>query len=128
VAVRVQRGAVRDLAVVVVLFVVLVVGVLLVSGVLHRDDPANPPETISWHSCAYRRLAEVQTLRQATEMEHLAFAYRNMQLQHIGDDGGLPIYGLPVGLDNPNACNRPWLLHLRVGADRYQLYQGPGGP
>ena len=61
-------------------------------------------------------------------MEHQASAYRSLQLEHVGDDGGLPLHGLPLGLDSPYPCNGPWFLHLRIGSDRYQLYQRPGGP
>jgi hypothetical protein len=51
-----------------------------------------------------------------------------MQLQQIGEDGGLPLYGLPLELGNPYPCNGPWVIHLKVGTDRYRRYQRPGGP
>ena len=102
----------------------------LVSGPLHRDDPTNPPATIAWHGCPYRRLEQVETLASATAFEHQAVAYAGLRLQQTSEDGGLAIYSLPLdAYTNPTqGCNGPWFLHLKVGADRFWRYQRPGGP
>ena len=100
----------------------------LTEGLWHRYDPANPPETIYFQSCGYSRQAVVETLTSATAFEHQASAYRAIPVRRLGEDGGLSIYGLPVGLNSGSMCNGPWFVHLQVGPDKFRRYQRPGGP
>jgi hypothetical protein len=103
----------------------------LITGPLRRDDPNNPPTTITWHGCPYRRLDQnAETLASATAFEHQAVSYANLKLQKTSEDGGLDIYSLPLtAYINPTeGCNGPWFFHLKVGPDRYWRYQRPGGP
>jgi hypothetical protein len=109
---------------------VLVIAVWQITGPLHRDDPNNPPTTVTWHGCPYRRLDHTETLAAATAFEHQAVAYANLKLQKTSEDGGLDIYSLPLtAYINPTeGCNGPWFFHLKVGPDTYWRYQRPGGP
>lgn len=104
------------------------IGSWLWTGPLHRYDPDHPPATITWHGCPYSRIGPVESLGEATDFEHQAAAYQNVQLQEIGSDGGLAVYGLPLNLNNPYPCNGPWHVHLKTGADQYWRYRRPGGP
>ncbi len=121
-----RRGALFGLAT--LLVAASAVGMWFVTGLFQEDDPNNPPATIDWHGCSYRRLETVESLKSATAFEHQASAYEGMRLQRIGEDGGLPIFGLPLNLSNPYPCSGPWFIHLKVGADRYWRYHRSGGP
>lgn len=102
----------------------------LATGPLHRDDPNNPPATITWHGCPYQRLDQIETLASATAFEHQAVAYASLKLEKTSEDGGLAIYSLPLNVyvNATEGCNGPWFFHLKVGTDRYWRYQRPGGP
>ncbi len=94
----------------------------------HEEQPPVAPPTVTWHNCPYHRLDVVETLASATAFEHQASAYANLSLEQIGDADGMPIYGLPLNLDNPYRCNGPWFIHLKLGPDEFRRYQRPGGP
>ena len=102
----------------------------LITGPLHRDDPNNPPTTITWHGWPYRNLGQIETLESATAFEHQAVAYASLKLERTSEDGGLAIYSLPLNVyvNATEGCNGPWFFHLKVGTDRYWRYQRPGGP